>query len=120
MRQQQLTGKSIVSEADINSFQKIAHFQELDARGLGSAFATQFLWKPSIPDHEHYDITITWRDGSVSEDLAIERIENKWLWAMTVKDRANGTMLAECNDPGISLGASAKPRCFPEMTENEK
>lgn len=116
VKQKLVTGaKSYLTLEDINSYQLILRFPEVDAHGHGSVFAQQFQWKPVDPDHEHYDVVASWRDGSVGEDLAIERLNGKWFWAMRVRDRDDGKILVDCKDRGFSFGDPKPHECFPAI-----
>jgi len=118
-QKQVVAGRTSITPADINSYQSILNFPELDAHGYGSVFATQFLWTPPDADHEHYDITVSWRDGSVNEDLGIERVNGKVFWAMSIKDRVSGKVLVDCKDKGFPVGEPKQHGCFPEMAKND-
>ena len=118
IRQKQLaTSGGPLTGPDLDSFQMIRRFPEIDPKGHSSNFAIQFLWTPPIVDHEHYDIEITWRTGSVHEDLEIERVNTKWLWAMQIIDRDTKQTLVNCKDPGFPLGPPGNKSCFPEMVQ---
>jgi len=83
-QKQVLADKTSITPSDINSYQTIINLPEVDPKGRGSVFAKQFLWNPSTPDHEQYAIEITWRDGSAHEDISIEKVNDKWFYAMKV------------------------------------
>jgi len=116
-QKQVVAGKTSLTTADINSYQLILRYQEIDPKGHGSMFATQFQWRPADPDHERYAIEINWRDGSVHEDLQIERVDGNWLEAMQIKDRETQKVLIDCKDKGFPFGPSAPKPCFPEMVQ---
>jgi hypothetical protein len=109
-------GKTALTSEEIESYQKIIRYDEIDPKGRGSIFARQFLWTPPNPDHEHYSINITWRDGTIFEDLRIERLGDKWFWAMQLTDRETNKVLVNCNDKGFPNGNPQVKACFPEMT----
>jgi len=114
-REQVLKAKKSLSPADIDSYTAKLNFPEIDAGGRTGVFATQFLWTPPTPEHEKYDISITARDRRVSQELKIERLDTKWLYATEVRDIDTGQVLFKCADSGFpSLGSSEKP-CWPEI-----
>jgi len=65
IRQEQvlIPGKQSLSPEELNSYQRLYKFSEIDPKGQGSIYATQFLWSPPTPEHEKYSIDATWRDG---------------------------------------------------------
>lgn len=58
-----------------------------------------FYWKPLVLDDEHYEIQIVHRQGIVVEELRLRKIDNKWQYAMHVKDKATKQTLIYCRDP---------------------
>jgi hypothetical protein len=115
-KKQVIGNRTSISPADINSYQAILNYDEIDPKGRGSIFAKQFLWTPPVADHEEYSIEITWRDGSVHQDLQIERVNEKWFWATQIKDRESGKALVNCKDKGFPRGGPPDNACFPAMT----
>jgi len=111
-----LQRSTFLSQQDIEKYQKILNYPEVNPKGRGHVFATQFLWTPLVPDHEHYTMQITASDRTVHEEMQIERVNNKWLYAMDVTDWETKKILLSCKDSGFPNGPSAKNRCFPDAT----
>jgi len=107
--------KTSLSTDELNSYQSLLRYPEIDAYGRGEIFAKQFIWEPPNPDHEHFRVDITWRDGTIHEELFIERVTGKFYYSMNVKDRNTGAMLFDCKDDGFPFGAPKKERCFPSV-----
>ncbi len=107
--------KTSLTQADLDSYQFLRKFPEVDPKGRGSVFATQLIWSPPVPDHERYAIEITWRDGRVHQDLQIERVEDKWFWATQITDSETKRVLVNCKDKGFPYGPAGDKPCFPEM-----
>jgi hypothetical protein len=102
----------------INSYQQILTWDELDASDRGSMFATQFLWTPLNADHEHYSVVVDWRDGRLLEDIKIERDRaGKWSYALKLDD-GKGHVLNDCQDPGFPGRRPTIPACFPAIIKN--
>ena len=112
-----LRSHSSLSGADLDSYQRLITYPQINPMGRGQIFAQQFIWTPPVFDHEHYTIEITAKDRSIHQDIQIERVQGKWLWATQVKDRETGKQLLNCKDDGFPYGDQAPVRCFPEMTE---
>jgi hypothetical protein len=108
-------GKTLLTQSDLDSYRLLLKYPEIDPKGRGSVYATQLLWTPPIADHERYAIEITWRDGSVHQDLQIERIDDKWFWATQIKDRETKKTLVNCKDKGFPYGPPGDKPCFPAM-----
>jgi len=108
-------GKAFLTPADLDSYQFLRKFAEVDPKGRGSVFATQILWAPPVPDHERYAIEVAWRDGRVHQDLQIERIDDKWFWATQITDLETKKVLVNCKDKGFPYGPAGDKPCFPEM-----
>ncbi len=116
-RQKDVLRKSplYLSPQNIDSYERILKYPEVNPNGRGQLFALQFIWTPPVLDHEHYTIDITAKDRNIHQDLQVERVEGKWLWATQIKDSENGELLVNCKDPGFPYGPKAAIRCFPEM-----
>jgi hypothetical protein len=109
-------GKRNLSEKDVNSYQMLLHYQEIDAHSRGMEFRQPIIWSNTPdPQHGRYHAVITWRDGSLLEHLKIDRISNggdnrphtsmdEWVWSMDLQDRESGKMLVDCKDRGLGLG----------------
>ena len=69
------------------------HYPEISPHKSG--IAKQLLWKPVVPDHEHYQVVIESRKTNIFQVLNIERINSKWVWEtrITDTDHANKTLL---------------------------
>lgn len=111
-----LAGKTSLSADDINSYQTILRYPEVDPKGRGAIFAKQFAWAPPIVEHEKYAIEITWRDGHAHEDLNIERVGGKWFYAMKVENTEANTVLIDCMDAGFPADKSGREPCLPKYT----
>src|SRR5579864_8654536 len=118
-RAEVLRGKTSLTRADIDSYQQIIKLPEIDSKGCGTVFAKQFLWTPPVADHERYTIDATWRDGSVHEELQIERLDEKWFWAAQVKNAETGEMLVNCRDKGFPGGGPPLEECFPKYLRTD-
>jgi hypothetical protein len=105
-----------LTPADINSYQVLWSLPEVNPMGRGSIFAQQLIWKPFNLEHSHFTAEITWRDGSIHEELQIARINEKWQYAMRISDRETGKNLVWCRDKDFP-SSDAVPVCFPEMTQ---
>jgi hypothetical protein len=112
-----LTQKSL-SSADINSYQTLKSYPEINPMGRGSIFAQQFLWKPFASNHSHFSAEITWRDGGVHQEIEIARVQEKWAYAVRVLDRDTKAKLLWCSDRDFP-SASSEPMlpCFPAVTQ---
>jgi hypothetical protein len=108
--------RTSLTPADINSYQVLWTLPEVNPMGRGSIFAQQLIWKPFNLEHSHFTAEITWRDGSVHEELQIARINEKWQYAMRISDRETGKNLVWCREKDFPSG-DALPVCFPEMTQ---
>jgi len=118
MKKEQTTrGKTSLTVDELSSYQIILRYPEIDPRGRGSIYATQFIWTPPVLDHERYAVDITWRERRVHQKLQIERVEGKWLWATQVTDGESGKLLVDCKDIGFPYGPPKSKACFPEMLQ---
>lgn len=97
------------------SYQEMFSLPEINPHGRGHVFATQFLWKPFNFEHEHYLVTISEGDRATYEDLEIEKVKDKWVEAITVREKETGHVLLNCRDPGFPYGDPSPLRCFPEF-----
>jgi hypothetical protein len=111
-----LKGRTSISRQDIDTYQKILNYPEVNPKGRGHVFATQFLWTPLVPNHEHYAMQITASDITVREEVQIERVSDNWLFAMEVRDWESKKVLLSCRDPGFPYGQPAKSKCVPDVT----
>jgi hypothetical protein len=118
-KDQVLKGKTSLTVEDINSYENILRFPEIDPRGRGSIFATQFFWTPPVFEHEKYTVEITSREGSVHQQLQVEQLSGKWFWATQITDGESGKMLVNCKDKGFPYGPPQNKACFPEMLQPE-
>jgi hypothetical protein len=105
-----------LSPADINIFQGLLSFSEVNPMGRGSIFAQQFLWKPFSPTHSHFNAEITWRDGAVHQELEIAKRQEKWTYRMKVIDRDSGKILLWCHDKDFPSNEPTPP-CFPAAVQ---
>jgi hypothetical protein len=91
------------------------HYDEIDP--IESVMAKMFLWSPLHLEDEHYTIYGTSNKISTEEKLDIRQIENKWYYAMKVKNPKTGNVLAECADAKMaSTNKYYIPPCFPDYT----
>ena len=51
----------------------------------------------------------------MQQDLQIERVNDKWFYAMHVKDREGGKVLLNCKDKGFPYGEHREEPCFPSV-----
>ena len=109
-------GKTSLTPAEVDSYQLVLKYPEIDPKGRGSIFAKQFIWTPPEPDHERYSFDITWRDGGVHQDLQVERAFGSWFWATQIRDRESAHVIVDCKDKGFPYGERRGKACFPEMT----
>jgi hypothetical protein len=116
-KDQTIKGRTSITVDQLNSYQTMLRCPEIDPKGRGSIFATQFIWTPPVFDHERYLIDITWREGTVHQELQVERVEEKWFWATQITNRENGKLLADCKDKGFPYGPPKSKACFPEMLQ---
>ncbi len=105
-----------LSVPDIDSYQVIWTLPEVNPMGHGSIFAQQFVWKPFNLEHSHFSADITWQDGSVHEELEISKVQDKWLYAMSVTDRDTSRTLLSCRDLNFPP-SQLLPPCFPILTQ---
>jgi hypothetical protein len=105
-----------ITPADINSYQVLWSLPEVNPIGRGSIFAQQLLWKPFNLEHSHFTAEITWRDGSVHEELQIARVNEAWQYAMRISDRETGKNFVWCRDKDFP-SSDTLPVCFPQMTQ---
>lgn len=98
---------------DFKSIESVFSFPEVNPLGRGTIFAQQFIWTPYSLEHEHYSISITARDKLVYQELQVERVDGKWVWATQVKDQDTKKLLIDCSD--IPYSNKGKPPCFPTM-----
>ena len=115
--------------ADINSYQVLLKYPEIDAHGRGIEFRQPIIWRNAPdPDHQRYHAVITWRDGRLLEHLKIDRLTNsgdarhhtsmdEWAWSMDLQDGETGEILVDCRNKGLGLGLTVRtPKlqsCFP-------
>jgi hypothetical protein len=98
------------------------HLAEID-HIFGIGIPLTFAWRVSTPGHEKYMITSSHREGKAMELLDIEKVADKWLYAMRIVSQAGPSdVLAECKDHGfpnsqIVVGDMATP-CVPGMLGN--
>jgi hypothetical protein len=114
-QKQVVEGKTSITNEDIASYMHLFKVGEVDAKGRGSIFAQQFLWTPPDPNHEEYEIMLTWRDGVVTQDLRIERVNDKWFYAIKIKDAESGNELMSCKDKGFPGAVHNETPCFPAI-----
>jgi hypothetical protein len=110
----------VLTPEQLNSYQFTIKYPEIDPNGRGSLYAKQFQWAPPDAEHENYSIEINWRDGSVHQDLQIEKVGDRWFWATQIRDRETGQMLVNCKDDGFPYGPPGNRPCFPEMARPHK
>jgi hypothetical protein len=108
------TQKSLTPD-DLNSYQMLLRLPEVNPKGRGSVFAKQFMWKPFSPLRSHFEAEITWRDGSVHEEVEIAKIQDKWTYAISLTDRESGKSLLRCHDKEFP-STETLPPCFPAVT----
>jgi hypothetical protein len=92
-------------------------FAEIDPGNIG--LAKYFTWKPTVADHEHYDILISSRNGHIQQTLRLERIAEHWRVATRVTDIDHKRVLLECKDAGFPVDqewATLSP-CFPDYPQ---
>ncbi len=107
----------LLTPRDINSYQRILEYPEVNPDGRGEIFALQFVWKPFIMDHEHYTMEITDKDHrGLHQELQIENVGGKWYWATQITDSERGERLLDCKDSGFPYGKRASIPCFPKIT----
>lgn len=103
---------------DLDSYEKMLNYPEINPNGQGHIFAPQFIWTPLILDHEHYTMEITDRDHrGIHQELQIERANGKWFWATQITE--NGKPLLDCKDAGFPYGSKAPIPCFPKVLNPE-
>ena len=85
-----------------------------------SGFSKQFLWKPVVPDHEHYQVVIESRKANLFQVLNVERVNGQWVWATRIADTDHGNkILLECKDsafPADTEWSATLRACFPDLT----
>ena len=108
--------QSTLSLADINSYQVLWTLPEVNPMGRGTIFAQQMVWKPYNLAHSHFIADISWRDGSVHEELEIAKVQDTWQYAMKVTNREGGKTLVPCHDKLFPSNAPLSP-CFPVWTQ---
>jgi hypothetical protein len=106
--------KTSLTPDDINSEQALWALPEVNPMGRGNIFAQQLVWKPFNLSLSHFTAEITWRDGSVHEELQIARVQGKWQYAMQVNDRESGKRLIWCSDKEFPSNETLPP-CFPDV-----
>jgi hypothetical protein len=114
------TAKRGRSAADVNSYQVLLKYPEIDGHGRGLEFRQPFMWRNAPdPDHQRYRAVITWRDENLLEHLRIDRLTNsgddrphtsmdEWVWSMDLQDRETGEILVDCRNKGLGLGFAVK------------
>ncbi len=108
--------KPLLTPQDMDSYERILTFLEVNPMGRDHLYAMQFIWTPLDFAHEHYEIEVTAKDRSVHQDLQIENVNGKWEWATQIKDTETGDQLLNCKDAEFPYGSKAPIRCFPEVT----
>ena len=108
--------KTSLTPDDINSEQALWALPEVNPLGRGNIFAQQLIWKPFNLSFSHFTAEITWRDGSVHEELQIARVQDKWQYAMRVNDRESGKRLIWCRDKDFPSNETLPP-CFPDVVK---
>ena len=103
----------------LNSYQSVLKYPEINPGGRGSLFGLQFAWQPLVLEHEHFAADITAKDRTLHQELQIEKVAGKWLWATQIKDRDTGKQILNCKDNGFPYGPTASTRCFPEMLSTD-
>lgn len=108
----------IVTSQDIDSYQRILEYPEVNPDGRGQVFALQFVWKPLVMDHEHYTMEITDNEHrDIHQELQIEKVDGKWYWATQIIDSENKDKLLVCKDAGFPYGEKSPLACFPKFTD---
>ena len=107
---------------NVESYEKLLKFPEIDPEGRGSIYTPQFAWKPFSQERSHFTAAITSSTMNYDEDIYIARVADKWYFAMSLKER-NSKQIFECSDVGFphsdSTFIAGKP-CFPTWTANPK
>jgi hypothetical protein len=103
-------------ENQLNSFQLLMPLGDVNPKGRGSIFAKQIVWRPFSPLNSHFSAELTWRDGSVHEDIRIANVAGKWFYKIGVSDKEQGTALLFCRDSGFP-SSEPWPRCFPDFIQ---
>jgi len=112
---EQVGRKAVLTPDDTKRYQLLLKFPEVDAYGRGNINPLNFPWTTPRPGHEKYHVTLTWRDGSIYETLEVEKVGEKWLYAMSLKDNETNQLLVDCKDNGFPSGPSSQYSCFPKM-----
>lgn len=116
----ELRRRKEITPSDLGNMQQSFRFPEVDPKGRGSIFAKQFPWKPFSLEHEHFSVEITTRNARFHEDMRIEKVSNKWVEEISVKEADKNKMLLACRDEEFPYAASSREklsRCFPEITQ---
>lgn len=108
--------QTYLTPSDISSYQALWSLPEVNPGGRGSIFAQQFIWKPFNFQLSHLTAEITWRDGTVHEDIRIARVDNKWQYLMQVTDPESGKKLISCRDKDFPSSEVLVP-CFPDVVK---
>jgi hypothetical protein len=112
------SAQNSLSSVDVNSFQTLMSYSEINPMGRGSIFVQQFMWKPFAANHSHFSAEITWRDGGVHQEIEIARVQQKWAYAVRVLDRDTKARLLWCSDKDFPLASGEPlPPCFPAVTQ---
>jgi len=82
----------------------------------GSIFVAPLLWKPFNLSFSRFTAEITWREGSVHEEIQIARVADKWQYSIRVTDRENGRRLIQCHDKDFP-SSEPMPPCFPNVIQ---
>ena len=93
----------------------ILNLPEIDPGNVG--YAKYFLWKPLVPEHEHFEAFISHRSGHAKQSLRIERIDGQWRFATRVVDTDRKMVLIECRDaafPSDEEWGANLPPCLPD------
>ena len=105
-----------LSPADIDTFQVLLSFPEVNPMGSGSIFAQQFQWKPLNSTRSRFNAEITWRDGAVHQELEIAKVQEKWTYRIKVIDRDSGKILFWCRDKDYPSAEPTSP-CLPRVAQ---
>jgi hypothetical protein len=95
----------------------IFSWPEIDVGTMTAGRTLTFAWPPITPDHQKYMISISYRGGYLIESLRVERVGEKWAYAMTVGTNS-GIGLLNCRDPEFPSEPGLKQKldsCRPEF-----
>jgi hypothetical protein len=105
-----------LSPSDMNSFQVLLSFPEVNPMGHGNIYQLIFPWKPFSPTHSRFNADITWRDGTVHQELEIAKVQEKWTYRMKITDRHSEKILLWCKDSDFPSHEPIGP-CFPDVVQ---